>query len=98
MPRTKTNRKRRLATDAANKNVPAFTPHDRDEAVGVLAPDGHVLIGALKTGNAAKYLSVSVPTVRRVVERGLLIPNRVSRHLLFSIKELDRFLKEGMVE
>jgi hypothetical protein len=31
------------------------------------------------------------------VEHGLLKPNRATRHLLFSITELDRFLNEGGV-
>ena len=49
--------------------------------------------GALKLKDAAKYLGgVSTITVRRLVERGLLKPNRALRHLLFPISELDRFL------
>jgi len=52
------------------------------------------LVGALKIRGAAKFLSVSVITVRRLVERGLLRPNRSTRHLLFPLRELDRFLSE----
>ncbi len=51
--------------------------------------------GALKLKPAAKYLSLSKPTIYRLVERGLLKPNRATRHLLFSYAELDRFLREG---
>jgi excisionase family DNA binding protein len=51
--------------------------------------------GALKLKGAADYLSVSVPTMHRLVARGLLKPNRSLRHLLFPVSELDRFLKSG---
>jgi excisionase family DNA binding protein len=51
-------------------------------------------IGALKLPKAAKYLDVSVITVRRLVNRGLLVPNHSTRHLLFPISELDRFLAQ----
>jgi excisionase family DNA binding protein len=49
--------------------------------------------GALKLSDAAKYLSVSRISVRRLIARGLLTPNRSLRHLLFPIAELDRFLE-----
>ena len=49
-------------------------------------------VGALKLKRAAKYLDVSVITVRRLVDRGLLRANKGTRHLLFPIRELDRFL------
>jgi excisionase family DNA binding protein len=52
------------------------------------------LVGALKLRGAAKFLSVSPVTVRRLVERGLLRPNRTTRHLLFPLRELERFLSE----
>ena len=50
--------------------------------------------GALKLKPAANYLSVSVPTMHRLVKRGLLKPNRATRHLIFSLEELDRFLRQ----
>jgi excisionase family DNA binding protein len=50
--------------------------------------------GALKLKPAANYLSVSVPTMHRLVKRGLLKPNRATRHLIFPVSELDRFLNE----
>ena len=57
-----------------------------------LAPQGPA---ALKLKPAADYLGgLSVPTMRRLVDRGLLRPNRSLRHLLFPIAELDRFLNE----
>ena len=49
-------------------------------------------VGALKLKGAAKYLSVSPITIRRLIDRGLLKPNHATRHLIFSIAELDRFL------
>jgi excisionase family DNA binding protein len=48
--------------------------------------------GALKLETATKYLSLSKPTIYRLVARGLLKPNRATRHLLFPVAELDRFL------
>jgi excisionase family DNA binding protein len=49
--------------------------------------------GALKLKPAAQYLGgLSVPTMHRLVARGLLRPCRATRHLLFPKKELDRFL------
>ena len=52
--------------------------------------------GALKLKDAAKYLGgVSQITVRRLIERGLIKPNRALRHLLIPISELNRFLAEG---
>ena len=52
--------------------------------------------GALKIKEAAQYLGgVSQITVRRLIKRGLLKPNRALRHLLIPIAELDRFLAFG---
>src|SRR5262245_6971769 len=56
------------------------------------------LVGGLKLRPAAKYLGgIHTSTLRRAVERGLITPNRMFRHLIFPIKELDRFLREGQV-
>ena len=53
--------------------------------------------GALKLKPAAQYLGgLSVPTMHRLIQRGLLRPNRALRHLIFPVAELDRFLREGM--
>jgi hypothetical protein len=53
--------------------------------------------GALKLRHARQYLGgLSVPTMHRLIKRGLLRPNRATRHLLFPLVELDRFLREGM--
>jgi len=55
------------------------------------------LSGALKMREARAYLgNLSVPTMHRLIKRGLLKPNRSTRHLLFPVSELERFLKEGM--
>jgi excisionase family DNA binding protein len=51
---------------------------------------------ALKLRPAAEYLSLSIPTVHRLIQRGLLRPNRSTRHLLFPVIELNRFLRDGM--
>jgi len=63
---------------------------------GQPATSNRPLRGALKQPAAREYLGgLSVPTMSRLVKRGLLKPNRSTRHLLFPISELDRFLKAG---
>ncbi len=53
-------------------------------------------LGALKLKDAARYLGgVSQITIRRLIDRGLIRPNRSLRHLLIPISELDRFLADG---
>ena len=54
-----------------------------------------VPIGALKIKAAARYLSVSTITVRRLIKRGLIKPIRALRHILISVDELDRFINSG---
>jgi Helix-turn-helix domain len=55
------------------------------------------IVGGLKLKSAAVYLGgLSVPTMHRLIKRGLLRPNRATRHLLFPVSELDRFLHDGM--
>jgi excisionase family DNA binding protein len=50
-------------------------------------------LGALKLKDAARYLGgVSQITVRRLIDRGFLKPNRTLRHLLIPITELERFV------
>jgi hypothetical protein len=51
--------------------------------------------GALKTSAAAAYLALTPLTVRKLMKRGLLRPNRATRHLLFPVAELERFLRDG---
>jgi DNA-binding transcriptional MerR regulator len=43
---------------------------------------------------AAAMLSISEPTLDRLAERGLLRPSRATRRPLYSIAELERFLRE----
>jgi helix-turn-helix protein len=64
------------------------------------APRGaNISPGALKLKEACQYLGgLSVPTMHRLIRRGLLRPNRALRHLIFPVAELDRFLREGMNE
>ena len=53
-------------------------------------------VGALKIKDAARYLGgVSQISVRRLIDRGLIKPNRALRHLLIPVSELDRFLARG---
>jgi Helix-turn-helix domain len=52
-------------------------------------------IGALKIKDAAQYLGgISTISVRRLIARGLIKPNRALRHLIVPVAELDRFLAE----
>jgi hypothetical protein len=61
-----------------------------------LADARNIPSGALKQREARAYLGgISIPTLHRLIRRGLLRPNRSMRHLLFPIAELDRFLREG---
>jgi hypothetical protein len=48
---------------------------------------------ALKIKDAGQYLGgLSATTVRRLIKRGLIKPNRALRHILIPVQELDRFL------
>jgi excisionase family DNA binding protein len=86
MPKTKTNKRQAKSADT------------NDFAATTILSDDAIVVGALKLPDAAQYLSLSVPTVRRLIARGLLRPNRYTRHLLISIEECQRFLREGMTE
>jgi excisionase family DNA binding protein len=53
-------------------------------------------VGALKIKEAARYLGgISTVTVRRLIARGLIKPNRTLRHILIPVSELDRFIRTG---
>jgi hypothetical protein len=49
---------------------------------------------------AAKILGVSVPTVDRLIVRGLLHPSRATRRPMFTMAELERYMREtsGRIE
>jgi hypothetical protein len=52
--------------------------------------------GVLKLKDACEYLGgISQISVRRLIKRGLIKPNRALRHLLIPIAELDRFINSG---
>jgi excisionase family DNA binding protein len=50
---------------------------------------------ALKLGQAAEYLGLSTISIRRLIKRGLIKPNRALRHILIPIAELERFINTG---
>ena len=51
----------------------------------------NVTPAALKLKDACAYLGgISQATLRRVINRGLIKPNRALRHILIPISELDR--------
>jgi excisionase family DNA binding protein len=47
---------------------------------------------AYKINEASALLGVSVITIRRAIDRGLIKPSRAFRHVLISAGELQRFL------
>jgi hypothetical protein len=49
---------------------------------------------ALSRKEAAESLGISAVTVDRLTERGLLKPSRATRRPLYSLSELERFLRE----
>lgn len=49
---------------------------------------------ALGRSEAAEALGVSPITIDRLTKRGLLKPSRATRRPLYSIPELERFLKD----
>ena len=54
-----------------------------------------ILPRALQLKRAAKYIDVSEMSMRRLIKRGLIKPNRALRHILIPVAELDRFLETG---
>lgn len=42
----------------------------------------------------AKILGVSIPTVDRLIVRGLLHPSRATRRPMFTMEELERYMRE----
>lgn len=49
---------------------------------------------ALTRTEAAEALGVSPITVDRLTKRGLLVPSRACRRPLYSVTEIERFLRE----
>jgi len=49
---------------------------------------------AHKLTDAAARLDISVTSLRRAINRGLIKPCRAFRHVLISEEELQRFLRE----
>ena len=51
-----------------------------------------ILPRALQLKRAAQYIDVSEMSMRRLIKRGLIKPNRALRHILIPVAELERFL------
>jgi hypothetical protein len=49
---------------------------------------------ALTRTEAAEAIGVSPVTIDRLTKRGLLRPSRATRRPLYSVKEIERFLRE----
>jgi len=56
--------------------------------------DGAIPKLALNRVEAAEALGLSPATIDRLTLRGLLRPSRATRRPMYSVKELERFLKE----
>ncbi len=52
---------------------------------------------ALSRNEAAEALGVSAVTIDRLTKRGKLNPSRATRRPLYSVKEIERFLKDTTV-
>jgi hypothetical protein len=66
----------------------------RQQQMAVL--NGVVVPAAFKMPEACAYLGgLSQSTLRRMVDRRLIEPNRSTRHWIFLRSDLDRLLEEG---
>jgi hypothetical protein len=63
------------------------------ENVKVQRDDVRINRKAYSIRETAGALGISATSVRRLIQRGLLRPNRALRHLLISAIEIDRFLQ-----
>ena len=63
--------------------------HDTDNSRKSYRPRAYSIV------QAARVLSISPASVRRLIARGLLRPNRTLRHLRISESEIDRFLAQS---
>jgi DNA-directed RNA polymerase specialized sigma24 family protein len=50
---------------------------------------------ALKITETADTLGVNPASIRRAIQRGMLRPCRAFRHVLISVEEIERFLREN---
>jgi excisionase family DNA binding protein len=89
-----------VRSERVKKQLQTVLSHMQKEKRPVLTSrfqNEDVPVGGFKNKDAARYLNVSVWTLARLVQRGLIRANRATRHYLYSKEELDRFLREGMV-
>ena len=63
-------------------------------ALVIAKPTVEVRRRAFSVKETAIILGVSPPSVRRLIARGLLQPNRTLRHIRISEAEIDRFLEQ----
>ncbi len=54
----------------------------------------HIERRAFKIAEAASALGVTPISIRRLIKRGLIRPNRALRHVLIPVQEIDRLLLE----
>jgi ribosomal protein S20 len=82
----------RIAKRLAEKIKKAFNADAAKAIQAVMTTADNRL--QLSRVEAAKWLGCSVPTIDRLVKRGLLHPNRATRRPMFAMKELERFITE----
>ena len=58
----------------------------------------HIPTLALNREQAAKALGLSPATVDQLTKRGLLKPSRATRRPIYSLEEINRFLRETTAE
>jgi len=46
---------------------------------------------------AAKMLGISVESLTRLAARGLIKPSRALRRLIYSVEEMERFMKDTCI-
>jgi hypothetical protein len=86
-----TKRKVRSTKDAATIKAQMAAKRTRAAERANVEPQ------AFRLEEARHFLGgLSIFTMYNLVARGLLRPNRSTRHYIFSREELDRFLREGM--
>ncbi len=82
-----------LAVQPSGMNNAASPPEDDTEPQNTLVPDSFKL---LSPGEVQEVFNRSDRTIRRWVERGLLMPVRMGRSLFFRHKDIERIILDQL--
>lgn len=77
--------------DRVLQKLEAIIPRSSPSKPKPVLNDSRMQVGLAE---AARMLGCSSATLYRLVQRGLIHPNRATRRYLFPIKELERFIAE----